>query len=171
MAFPDIMDYAVSGGPQLKSAITMDLWRDPQRVAYFIPATVAGRRFYTIADTGSPYFIIPDSLPCDPSQVCAPTGNRTSVAYGGGTTDMAIFTQSSASLGGNEFSSLVWGGSDRRRRTGPISRSSGWRPTPRPRLPPAVAVGGWADWSDPARDFSDEQKATLGWARVLIWVE
>lgn len=81
-----------------------------------VEATVAGRPTSLIADTGSPYLIVPQSLPC---AGCTPTGVRSIVSYGDGTSDNAVFTLSpdGVELSGASpravFRKVVFGGSHR----------------------------------------------------------
>lgn len=97
--------------PHLTRDIVVFLARDQYRAAYWAPTFVGGLSIKAIADTGSPYFIVPESLPCSPAAHCAPTGVRTTITYGDGTTDKAVFTRGHVDLGANHFPSLIFGGS------------------------------------------------------------
>jgi hypothetical protein len=99
-------------GPRLTTDIVVPLARDQYRSAYWMPTYVGGKSVNAIADTGSPYFIVPLSLPCPKTTVCTLTGARTKITYGDGTTDNAVFTASHTDLGENHFPSLVFGGSE-----------------------------------------------------------
>lgn len=99
-------------GPRLSADIVVPLSRDQYRAAYWLPARVGGRAIHALADTGSPYLVVPQSLPCPPGVRCPLTGERTRITYGDGTMNDAVFAHSPVSLGDNHFPSLVFGGSD-----------------------------------------------------------
>jgi hypothetical protein len=101
-----------SRGRILTTDIVIPLARDQYRSAYWAPAYVAGKSVNAIADTGSPYFIVPASLPCPKTIRCDLTGARTSITYGDGTKDNAVFAATHINLGQNHFPSLIFGGSE-----------------------------------------------------------
>ena len=96
---------------RLTEDIVVPLARDQYRSAYWMPTYVGGRSVNAIADTGSPYFIVPLSLPCPKTTRCTLTGARTKITYGDGTADNAVFTAAHTDLGENHFPSLIFGGS------------------------------------------------------------
>lgn len=99
-------------GTELTTDIVIPLSRDIHRTAFWMPSYIGGKSISAIADTGSPYFIVPKSLPCPKDTPCHPLGEKTRISYGDGTSDDAVFTLTHTDLGENHFPRLAFGGSE-----------------------------------------------------------
>jgi hypothetical protein len=99
-------------GARLAAPLTVGLSRDSYRAGYWAPLRVGGRDWSALVDTGSPYLVVPHSLPCAGAAACRPTGQELTLRYGDGTTDSASFELSPFRLGGARFPGVIFGGNE-----------------------------------------------------------
>ncbi len=102
------------GGARLVHPLSVGLHRDPDRAGYWAPIRVGGRNWHALVDTGSPYLVVPNSLPCAGGEAtCDPTGQELTLTYGDGTKDSATFEISPFGIGGARFPGVIFGGNEK----------------------------------------------------------
>lgn len=95
--------------PRLGQELVLALSRDVRRVGYWVSVGAGGRDWRALADTGSPFLLIPRSLPCRGAP-CPATGLSASLVFGDGASDPARFVRGGVRLGGGQLPGLVFAG-------------------------------------------------------------